>query len=80
MKHELKLWPEYFQSIIDGTKPWELRRNDRDFKVGDILLLREYVPDTNQYTGRECERKITGVFSNLPMVASFYCVLSLETT
>ncbi|WP_444812245.1 DUF3850 domain-containing protein, partial [Streptococcus canis] len=35
---------EYFEAIMDGTKTFECRYNDRDFKVGDELLLREYDP------------------------------------
>ena len=36
--HQLKTWPEYFASIIDGTKMFEVRKADRSFKVGDTLL------------------------------------------
>jgi hypothetical protein len=50
--HVLKTIPEYYNSIIDGTKTFEVRKNDRDFLVGDTLFLREYDPETNKYTGR----------------------------
>ncbi|VEF93151.1 Domain of Uncharacterised Function with PDB structure [Streptococcus pseudoporcinus] len=43
-QHMLKCYPEYFEAIMDGTKTFEYRYNDRDFKVGDELLLREYDP------------------------------------
>ena len=39
--HELKTWPQFFDSIVDGTKTFELRKDDRGFEVGDAVLLRE---------------------------------------
>lgn len=57
--HELKTWPEYFQAVSDGTKTFEHRVNDRGFKVGDTLYLREWNPATSAYTGRETLRLVT---------------------
>lgn len=42
--HELKILPEYFEKVLDGSKTFELRKDDRGFNVGDILILREYIP------------------------------------
>lgn len=44
MRHELKSWPEQFQAVVDGTKTFEVRVNDRGFTSADELLLREFVP------------------------------------
>lgn len=49
--HELKVWPEYFAAMVDGRKSFEVRKNDRDYRVGDTLLLREYAPGPDKYTG-----------------------------
>ena len=57
--HDLKTWPEHFNNIVKNTKTFELRKNDRDFKTGDSLLLREYCPIKNEFTGREVVRKVT---------------------
>lgn len=56
--HELKIWPEFFEAQDDGRKPWEVRNNDRDYQVGDKLLLTEWSPETG-YTGRCMVRVIT---------------------
>lgn len=37
--HELKIDPEYFDSVVCGDKTSEVRRNDRDFRVGDAIQL-----------------------------------------
>lgn len=42
MLHELKTYPKYFQETIEGNKPFEIRKNDRNFQVGDVLLLKEW--------------------------------------
>lgn len=43
-EHNLKSWPTFFARLVDGSKTFELRRNDRDYLPGDVLLLREWVP------------------------------------
>ena len=44
--HELKCWPPQFRAIIDRRKTHETRFTDeRDFEVGDVLMLREFEPD-----------------------------------
>lgn len=50
IKHELKILPEYFEEVAKGRKNFEIRKDDRDFKVGDIFVLREYANEN--YTGR----------------------------
>lgn len=61
MVHELKTWSEYFQQIYMGKKTFEVRKNDRNFKIGDMLILKEWLPNVNKYTGDEMARKVTSI-------------------
>lgn len=63
--HELKCWKEYYQAIVEGTKSFEIRQNDRNFQIGDVLWLREWSNETNMYTGRNCRRRVTYIASFL---------------
>jgi hypothetical protein len=42
--HKLKTWPSQFLALRNGEKTCEFRKNDRDFQVGDGLVLCEWVP------------------------------------
>lgn len=57
--HELKTWPDSFELVWRGEKPYELRKNDRGFKVGDAVRLREWDPGDEVYSGRELLMPIT---------------------
>jgi hypothetical protein len=59
--HELKVWPEFFEALADGSKPFEVRRDDRAYEVGDWLHLREWKHPDDRYTGRELHRQVTYV-------------------
>lgn len=59
IEHELKTWESYFHGIADGSKPFEIRRDDRGFRIGDTLWLRETRYGSGEYTGREARRTIS---------------------
>lgn len=79
--HELKTWPEYFTNVADGKKTFEIRENDRDFAVGDHLLLREWEPDTQLYSGRSCEVLVTHMMTAsgrlCVQLPKGFCVMSI---
>lgn len=64
--HELKTDPNAFRASELGVKPWEIRRDDRGFQVGDLVTLRETKASGAdmragaplEYTGREREGRI----------------------
>lgn len=57
--HALKIEPNYFGDIIDGKKAFEIRENDRNFKVGDYLALNELDDSRTGYSGRSVLTRIT---------------------
>lgn len=56
-----KIWPEYFEAVASGKKKFELRLNDFEVNEGDILVLEEWNPKTEKYTGRKTKKKVTYV-------------------
>lgn len=48
--HTLKCWPNFFYDVKSGEKTFEIRKNDRDYLVGDILELHEYDPLMGRFT------------------------------
>ena len=59
MVHDLKCWPEYYWSVVTGKKPFEIRKNDRDFSVGDCLNLQEFDPKAETYSGHSFMARVT---------------------
>lgn len=53
-EHILKTWSDPFLAVEDGSKRFEFRKNDRDYQIGDTLLLQMYDPNHHGYsTGRQ---------------------------
>lgn len=42
MNHDLKIEPQYYARVKDGSKTYEVRYNDRHFQKGDTVTLREW--------------------------------------
>lgn len=86
MLHELKISPEYFDAVAQGVKPFEVRKNDRDFKVGDVLCLCEGDKDNDRivtgthysgYSGRKTRKVITYILDAPDYVKEGYVILGL---
>lgn len=80
--HELKCWPPFYWEVERGEKTFELRYNDRDYQVDELVWLREWVPSQEVapsydaeaggwhdpgYTGESCLLRITYVLKNVPI-------------
>jgi len=76
--HELKTWPEYFKAVKEGVKKFEVRKNDRDFKVGDLVRLNEYDPETEELSGDWEVFEISYILKGPEFgIKNGYCVISL---
>lgn len=79
MEHELKSWPKFFWDVVCGFKSFEVRRRDRPFKIGDVILLCEWDPATQIYSGRRSYKTITYIQDGGQFgVEPDYCVLGLK--
>jgi hypothetical protein len=67
--HDLKTWPPLFFEAAQGRMNFQIRRDDRGFAVGDHLRLREWDPETEEYSGRECERRVVSIFHSNQLLA-----------
>lgn len=42
-KHYLKTVEPYYSDVEQGLKDFEVRKNDRPFDIGDVLILQQYI-------------------------------------
>jgi len=63
--HWLKTWIPYFDAVVSGAKPFEVRRDDRGFQRGDRVRLVEVSEPARGMipTGREAQYVITYVLT-----------------
>lgn len=77
--HELKILPQYFSEVISGNKRFEIRKNDRNFKEGDSVKLREF--NGKDYTGHYIKARIGYVLNGGSYgLDKDYCVFSIIIT
>ena len=77
MVHQLKTLPEFFK-VVGFLKPFEVRRDDRGFKVGDILWLQEWT-EKGGYTGLSKKFKVSYILRGVEWgIMEGFCVMGLE--
>lgn len=75
--HYLKIYPEFFSAVCTGVKRAELRKNDRDYRVGDTLHLMETPRGSCHQTGEFINVKITHI-TDVDEWMPGYVLLSIE--
>ena len=77
-KH-LKCWPEFFASLASGVKTFDIREErDREFRVGDILVMEEYDIETDHYSGQQLAFEVTFCLRRQPWVPLGYVAMGLK--
>lgn len=61
--HNLKSWPVNFWPVVNRLKRCELRLDDRGYKVGDVLLLNEFIPKGEVYLKGDAYYESQGEFT-----------------
>jgi hypothetical protein len=80
MEHTLKTINPHFHYVWQGVKTFEFRKNDRNYRVGDYLKLKEYFPDTDSFSDRIVFGRITHILSHNDFadVPENYVILSFQ--
>jgi len=77
-QHALKVYPRFWKEVVSGNLNFQVRRDDRKFKVGDTVALSEYDP-LSGYTGQgPLIFKVAYIFRKEDMPAAImngYCIL-----
>lgn len=76
--HSVKATVAWFPHYLDGSKPFSVRRNDRDYQAGDLLSVYEWEPVTSTETGRWALFRIAAVWDSLPALDAGHCILTLK--
>ena len=88
MKHYLKTVSPHFEDVDEGRKTFEVRFDDRKYKVGDILVLQHYIPPVKNFnddvikygsfTGRQIAVRVTHILKDPKYVKHGYVIMSIK--
>lgn len=76
--HELKTWSDFFGPLLRGEKSFEIRLDDRGFRVGDQLLLREWSRLREEYSGRQILVNVNYIIQGFPGLTDGWVAMSIS--
>jgi hypothetical protein len=79
--HNLKCLPQYFLPLSQEIKTFEYRKNDRNYQIGDWLIIHEYddqISGKIGYTGKSVSRIITYILQDVMNLPKGYCILGIK--
>lgn len=74
--HQIRIATTYFEDAASGRKSFELRKNDRNYKEGDILEMMEFKDGRN--TGRTIRKVVTYLLENYSGLQDGYCIMGTK--
>ena len=74
--HQIRLAKSYFDDVANGIKTFELRKNDRGYKKGDILEMMEFADGKN--TGRTVRVLVTYILEDYTGIEDGYCIMATK--
>ena len=77
-EHKIKIDTKYFGDVAKRRKTFEVRKNDRAYKAGDLLVINEYDREIEEYTGRYIDASITYILDDQEYLRYGYVILALE--
>lgn len=72
--HQIRLGATFFDDVCSGKKSFELRKNDRGYKQGDILEMLEFADGKN--TGRMVRVLVTYLLEDYTGLEDGYCIMA----
>ena len=78
MKHELKIHPKHYKNVLLGLKKVEVRKNDRNYQENDLLILNEFDPKTEKYTGGQVKRTVDFIIKDVAGLEPDYVILQIS--
>ena len=73
--HQIRLASMYYDDVASGRKSFELRKNDRDYHVGDRLEMMEF--NNGRHTGRNIKADIIYMLEDYSGLEDGFCILGI---
>lgn len=74
--HNIKIGATFFEDVVNRKKTFELRKNDRNYKKGDILEMSEY--KDGKKTGRRTKALVTYMLEEYEGLEEGYCIMGIS--
>lgn len=72
--HQIRLGESFFEDACSNIKSFELRKNDRGYKEGDLLELMEFADGRN--TGRMVRKLVTYILEDYTGLEDGFCIMA----